>query len=179
MKKSTAGKFAILLLPLIILGSVFFFTQNPPSIEQLIDPQTRVRAYHQLWMKTESAQEFALFKPLHSFSNFRQSQYEMKIWKIPVKGDFLKPYYLVLRDEDMFSTPKKPPWSSWKSGIGIANWINWFSKTKHIIGTPPLEEASADPITKEYVISLFSHDGKLLDERDPRPFLGEQYDPNR
>jgi len=142
-------------------------------IEGLIDPITRLRTYHGLWVETESAQKNSFYKPLHRYSNFVFKHRSIHLLRIPVPDDPDRPLYLTLRDVHFgVFAHRDPPWSSWATSVDPSSWKSWFSRRENHVAAPPLGEPNSESIDGSYVISLHSHDGKLLDEEKPRPFGG-------
>lgn len=174
MKRSTLwmsglGAVAAMYAGFVVIGHVF---GRSVTIEELIDPETRLHAYHRLWMGTGDAHRHDFYKPLHSFSIFHQEHRAIRLQKIPVPGDPDHPLYLTLRDANSGTSHIKPPWSSWETGRQWSSWKEWFFPPHHVVAAPPLEDPGPEPMQHRYVISLHSHDGRLLDEEKPRPFRG-------
>jgi len=147
-------KILISLLVFNLFLGFLLLNRVPPTIENLIDPNTRIRAYQNLLKRSQTGQTFSYYN--HN---------TLLIRKIPVKDGSLQPLYLILGD---FRYPRpKPPWKSWESARKISEWQNWYSRPRHKIVTPPLDSPTAIPLAEEYSLTLFSHDGMLIevDER--------------
>ncbi len=174
MKRSTVwipglGAVAATYVGFVVIGHL---VNRQVTTEDLVDPETRLRAYHRLWMQTEEAHRHDFYKPLHSFSTFHRQHRSIRLQKIPVPGDPDHPLYLTLRDSNMGTGHLKTPWSSWERGREWSSWTAWFFPPPHLVAAPPLEEPGPEPVKRRYVISLLTHEGRLLDEENPRPFVG-------
>lgn len=164
-------------LALVVTSSVGFVVYShlrtpPVSLDDLIDPETRLLSYHRLWSQTEEARHYDFYKPLLSYSTFRRAHRSIRFVKVPVPGEPDHPVYLTLRDNDFGISHLKPPWSSWENVREWSKWKNWLFPSPHRVVAPPLEDPGPDPVKQRYVLSLHSHEGTLLDEEEPRPFGG-------
>ncbi len=149
----TSIKVLISLLVFNLLVGFLLLNRVPPTIENLIDPNTRVQAYQNLLKRSQTEQTFSY-----------KDHNALLISKIPVKDVSLQPLYLILRD---FRYPRpKPPWNSWESARKISEWKNWVSRPRHKIVTPPLDSPTAIPLADDYFLTLFTHDGTLIDVDD-------------
>lgn len=172
MKDGKIWKIPLLMIPIIVY--LFFVVSLKPdlSIEALIDPKTRLRTYHVMWSRTESANKYDFYTPLLRFKNFEGITDEVRLMEIPQKDAPNSPLYLILHNQQFSSSFPQPPWSSWKIAKDTSNWNAWFTKSPHPIAAPLVEKPTSQPFTSRYIVSLHSADGALLDETEPWPFGG-------
>ncbi len=179
MKRSSLLKFGVLVSPLLGLAIYAFIRIREPTVEALIDPDTRLRTFHMMWAQQESSNKHDFYKPILKFSNFKSRQNEMVLLEISQGNASDKPLYLLLRDQQsIIGGYPTPPWSSWKRAADFSNWKEWFSQPSHSVIVPPLAKPTSDPITSKYIISLHASDGTLMDEFEPRPFAGNNLTSN-
>jgi hypothetical protein len=171
MKRSTAGLLVgIAALP-VATALWVVLSGNATSIEDLIAPATRLRTYHRLWVNSETGEE-EVFKPLRRYSNFEQDHEAIHLFRIPVPKDPEHPLYLILRKQRYGSYTADPPWKSRATAFDGSSWKSWLFPPRHPVSVPPLRDADPLPLDADYILSLHSEDGSLLDDGPPRPFHG-------
>ena len=148
MKNSIKILIALVVFNLFLGGMLLSRNLNSP-INALINPKTRLQTYKDILKENQS--ELQLTDELYSVL-FR---------KIESKDDPKHPYYLLLWE-----------YRRLKPDRGMSFPGEKFREPEHEIITPPLEHPTATPAPAEYFMSLISHDGRLLDEEEPRPFGG-------
>lgn len=172
MKTGKTWKLSLLFLSIGAYLS-FVLSQKPDvSIEALIDPETRLKAYHAMWARTKSSNKHDFYKPLLRYKTFESKTNEIRLVKMPQKDAPDSPLYLILLDRQSYVGYPTPPWSSWGDAKDFSNWKAWFAKSSHSVMSPPLEQTNSDPIKSKFVVSLYASDGTLLDGTEPRPFTG-------
>lgn len=171
MKRSTACLLtSIAALPVTAVLWVVL-SGSSRSIEDLIDPATRLRTYHRLWARSEAGQE-EVFQPLLRYSNFEQDHEAIHLLRIPVPNDREHPLYLTLRKQRYGSYPVDPPWRSKATVFDGSAWKSWMFPPRYPVSAPPLRDPDSRPLDTDYILSLHSDDGTLLDDGPPRPFHG-------
>lgn len=145
MKKSIKILIALILFN-FFLGGILLTRELSSPINDLINPETRLKAYKDL---------------RQSKMPLTDQLYSVLIRKIPAQNDSQHPFYLILWE-----------YRRLRSAHGMSFPGEKFREPGHIVITPPLEHPTATPAPAEYFMSLVSHDGRLLDEEKPRPFGG-------
>lgn len=171
MKRSTvllvAGLVALPAAAVLVLSVI----EPAASIDDLIDPATRLRTYHRLWVRSEAGEE-EVFKPLRRFANFEQDHQAIHLVRIPVPNDPDHPFYLTLRKPRFGSYTADPPWKSRATLFDASSWKSWLFPPRHPVAAPPRRDPDPRPLEDGFILSLHAPDGSLLDDGPPRAFHG-------
>lgn len=141
-------KLAIVILPFVLGISYWYYQEHRPiTIQQLLDPDTRLYTFHRIWREEEHHE---MYDHLQHWRHFRDFHASIEILECPqTDGD---PIYLVLREHspdylellniEGIRAPEGPPMSKLSDMLKADQWRRWWKGRKPatpIRAGPPLK----------------------------------------
>ncbi|MEO0415077.1 MAG: hypothetical protein AAF226_09015 [Verrucomicrobiota bacterium] len=150
-----------------LIGVVIRHFTASGSVSSLINPDTRLRSFHRLWLKTEGASS-SYSEGLEHFANFDREHHEIRMVECANPEAPASPLYLIFLDWGNSSSRPTPPWAAIDTLFSPAAWSMWNPKASPKNIVPDLEQPSLTPMpVNHFVIYVVDSQGNLREKQDP------------
>ncbi|NNE91987.1 MAG: hypothetical protein HKN23_10100 [Verrucomicrobiales bacterium] len=170
MKRAVLKSLGLLALIPIVIWVVLQLLPEKPIVERLIDPDTRLKAYHELWRET-GLSESDVWDPIRAYPNFRLNHEKIRIHPVRLSPDPDSPeFYIILRNSLIQINFPDAPWTSFSRLFSSDAWAIYLTAKRHDAAAPEMAPLNPNRYPRNFTISLVTPDGRLLD--DELPFEG-------